>query len=113
MNKVTLGIIVVIGLVLMFIAGSYVFKKLSAPAPVNYQASVSYKKEDLNKDGKVDSVDEAIVTKQFGCQRNNPCWNKVIGKTLSGDNPIYASDLDMNGDGVIDLLDIQQMKNAE
>ena len=108
---IVLGSLVLIAFIVL--GGQYITKKFLSPAPVSNQASTYYKKEDINKDGKVDQVDEEIVRKQFGCQVRQPCWSKVIGKTLSGDNPIYASDLDLNGDNIIDLLDIQTMKNAE
>lgn len=113
MNKVMFGILGVIAVVILFFAGKYFVKKFLSPAPVSYQANTYYKKEDINKDGKVDALDEQLVIKQSGCQRNNVCWNKVIGKSISGDNPIYVSDLDLNGDGIVDLLDLQQIKTAE
>lgn len=110
-NAIWIG--VAVGLIVVIVGGYLFAKKFLAPAPVSYQASTYYKKEDINKDGKVDQVDEAIIQKHFGCQLKQPCWTTVIGKTLSGDNPIYTSDLDMNGDNIIDLLDIQQLKTAE
>ena len=103
------GAVLLLIIILIFL-GKYLVKKFLSPAPTSNQTSTTYKKEDINKDGTVDSVDEEILKKQSGCQNKQPCWNKVIGKTLSGDNPIYASDLDLNGDGIIDLLDIQRMK---
>lgn len=111
-RMVTITVVIALLCLLVYFA-SNLLKKLLAPAPTLNQASLAYKSEDINKDGQVDQADEEIVKKQFGCRPNQSCWSKVIGKTLSGDNPIYTSDLDLNKDGNIDLLDIQLMKNAE
>jgi hypothetical protein len=104
-------IFVIAALVIFF--GILIFKKLLSPAPTVNEASVTYKKEDIDKDEKVDTSDEDFVIKQLNCQKSLPCWNKVIGKTLNGDNPIYTFDLDMNADGVINQLDVDQIKNAK
>lgn len=62
--------------------------------------------EDINVDGAVTGVDQQLVNASVGCAIGDLCWNEVIGKTLEGDNPIYASDLDLNGDGAITDEDV-------
>lgn len=64
-------------------------------------APVGRRKEDINDDGVINQTDVGIVKQNTGCAGGQPCWSRVVGKTLSGDNPIYASDLDMNGDDTI------------
>lgn len=67
---------------------------------------------DINDDGVVTQVDAQLVRAQIGCTSADACWNEVIGKTLSGDNPIYTSDLDMDSDGSITENDaIEVTKN--
>lgn len=46
---------------------------------------------DVNKDGKVDITDVAIVSKAFGSTPSSPKWNPLA---------------DLNGDGVIDIGDL-------
>ncbi|MCX7996264.1 MAG: dockerin type I domain-containing protein [Patescibacteria group bacterium] len=67
----------------------------------------SRKKEDINDDGMVDQTDAGIIRQNIGCASGQTCWGGVIGKTLSGDNPIYAADLDMDGNGMIEERDVE------
>jgi hypothetical protein len=62
---------------------------------------------DINDNGIIDNTDVQIVRDHMGCKKNDLCWGDVIGKTLSGDNPIYTSDLDLNQDGIVDEQDAQ------
>lgn len=111
-KTVTISIIIaVLALSIYFVTGF--LKKILSPAPTINQSTSIYKKEDINKDEKVDQADEDIVAKQINCKKIEPCWNKVIGKTLNGDNPIYVFDLDLNNDGVIDQLDTAQVQGAK
>lgn len=64
---------------------------------------------DINDDGVVTQVDVQLVRAQIGCAAADPCWNQVIGKTLSGDNPIYASDLDIDNDQTITENDANEV----
>lgn len=66
----------------------------------------NFKTGDINDDGVTDSTDELMVQLSKGCGSGEPCWDEVVGKTLSGDNPIYARDLDLNGDGTITDADL-------
>ncbi len=82
------------------------------PSQQNYSGT-SYAIGDINQDGTVDAVDENFITTHIGCKKTDKCWNEVIGKTLSGDNPIYTSDLNLNHNGVIDQGDLDVLKSAE
>ena len=62
---------------------------------------------DINDNGTIDNTDVQMVRDNAGCKSTDDCWGQVIGKTLSGDNPIYASDLDLSPDNVIDEKDAQ------
>ena len=61
---------------------------------------------DINDDGMVTSADIDMMSRASGCVSADPCWNEVVGKTLSGDNPIYTMDMDLNKDNAIDEADI-------
>ena len=113
MNKIfTTSIIISIILLIIYFTSGFL-KKILSPAPTINQSTSIYKSEDINKDKKVDTTDEDIISKQLNCKKTESCWNKVIGKTLNGDNPIYTFDLDMNGDEKIDQLDVNQILNAK
>lgn len=62
---------------------------------------------DINDNGTIDNTDVQIVRDHIGCSKTDSCWGDVIGKTLSGDNPIYTSDLDLNSDGTVSELDAE------
>ncbi|MBI4973228.1 hypothetical protein HZC27_01325 [Candidatus Roizmanbacteria bacterium] len=68
-------------------------------------------KGDINRDGKIDAEDADLVRKASPCNHAFACWNKVVGKTKDGDNPIYASDLDLNHDDNVNELDISAMSS--
>lgn len=65
---------------------------------------------DVNDDGVVTPVDVQLVRGQIGCEEGQNCWNEIIGKTLSGDNPIYTMDLDLNNDGMITEEDANEVQ---
>jgi len=73
-----------------------------SPAPTT---GALYKTGDVNQDGKVDISDTVFFDQNAGCKKADPCWSKVVGYTLSGHNPIYASDLDLNKDGMVNSTD--------
>jgi hypothetical protein len=105
------GNIAVILLVILVIAGAigsaifFIMPKTDTPAQQIQQDSLSIGQSrptgDINDDGSVTVVDVQLVRGQIGCTSESECWNTVVGKTLSGDNPIYASDLDLDGDSAI------------
>lgn len=61
---------------------------------------------DVNDDGSVTAADIDMINGEMGCAEGQECWTKVIGKTLSGDNPIYVMDMDYSKDGSINEADI-------
>jgi hypothetical protein len=101
-----LVVIVVIGVVVFL--GSKVMRTIpttneTAPTP-------STSRGDIDRSGMVDESDRMLVRGQLGCTKTQVCWNKVIGKTRDGDNPIYTSDLDLNKDGAITQADLDLVK---
>jgi flagellin-like hook-associated protein FlgL len=62
---------------------------------------------DINDNGSFDNSDVQMVRDNIGCSIDENCWDDVIGKTLSGDNPIYTSDLDLDESKKIDEADAQ------
>jgi hypothetical protein len=62
---------------------------------------------DINDNGTIDNTDVQMVRDKIGCDFAQSCWGEVIGKTLSGDNPIYTSDLDLEKDDKIDESDVK------
>lgn len=124
MKNLLLGLIaIVLGVGIVFGVYYGVMKKSSplsqpqvaattAPLPTKTSMEVAptvtgFQKGDINHDGLVNTVDTNIIQAQFGCKSTDPCWKKVIGKTLDGDNPIYTFDIDFNKDSIIDQKDIE------
>ncbi|MFA5136482.1 MAG: dockerin type I domain-containing protein [Patescibacteria group bacterium] len=68
-------------------------------------------KGDINHDGAVDTFDADLIQNSTPCNHVDPCWNKVVGKTRDGDNPIYTSDLDLNHDDNVNELDVSAMSS--
>jgi hypothetical protein len=66
---------------------------------------------DINDDGNVDFLDSQYISTHTGCSEGDSCWSDVIDHTITGHNPIYTSDLDLNGDGVIDDSDTEVITN--
>jgi hypothetical protein len=66
---------------------------------------------DINDDGNVDYLDSQYIPTHTGCTEGDSCWSDVIDHTITGHNPIYTSDLDLNGDGVIDDSDTEVIMN--
>ena len=98
-------------LIVIIVAVVFTFKMLLKPSPSGASPqSQERSPKDINWDNKVDDLDANIIKSVLGCKKTDPCWNKVVGKTITGDNPIYASDADLNKDGVIDQKDIDFLK---
>lgn len=111
MKKIFIGLVFVLFLLVIFIiSSSFIGSRLKQMDVAPTGQTSPYKKEDINRDGRVDNTDTEIIRENLNCQKTQPCWGKVIGKTLSGDNPIYTYDLDLNGDGVISTLDMALVK---
>ena len=105
---------IVILLVFMFILGVVVlfafttlFKRNeTASQPKQQTGLATAMPGDFFRDGKVTQADITVVRTNMNCKKTDTCWNKVIGKTHDGDNPLYTSDLDTNQNGIIDEGDI-------
>lgn len=98
------SIIVVAAIIFLLNLNSNKLPAKSMPAAVTHNIA------DINRDGNVDSVDKNFIYSNMGCKKEESCWNKVVGKTSDGDNPIYASDLDLSRDGSIDQSDLNMLK---
>lgn len=108
------AVVLLVIVVIAGVVGSAIFfmmPKTAAPAQQMRQDRVSVGESrpigDINDDGSVTVVDVQLVRGQVGCTSESECWNTVVGKTLSGDNPIYTSDLDLDGDGSITDADAE------
>lgn len=104
-------IVVIIFFICISIIMSLIFFARKSPGthtatPADSSGLVPTVPGDFFRDGKVTQADIYLVQQYLSCKKGDVCWNKVVGKTHDGDNPIYTSDLDMNGDGVIDNRDI-------
>lgn len=111
------GSVLPIVVILVVIAGLAVagYMVLTKPAPTAVPAGQGGQlastglKGDVNRDGAVNEEDAELIRKASPCNHVDPCWKKVVGKTKDGDNPIYASDLDLNHDDNVNELDISAM----
>lgn len=67
---------------------------------------------DINDDGEINYLDMQLISGSLGCSQDEECWQKTIGKTVTGHNPIYVFDLDLDGNGVIDVGDEGVVENG-
>ncbi len=88
-----------------FIGGKGV--KIEGDLDVSGEITTSYAplQGDINKDGYVNSLDLKLVGEEIGCQSGQSCWTSVIGVDNLG-NKLYGSDLDLNGDDEVNVLDL-------
>lgn len=111
-NRGSIGLIVgiVVGLVL-FAGGYMAVSTLLRPSPTGSSSTTfTTSPGDIDRSGTADEEDKRLFTGQEGCAKDQPCWNQTVGKTKDGDNPIYVSDLDLNADGTISNLDLEEVK---
>ena len=105
---------IVILLVFMFVLGVVVlfalttlFKRNETTSQPKQQTGLATAiPGDFFRDGKVTQADITLVQTHLNCKKADACWNKVVGKTHDGDNPLYTFDLDMNQNGLIEAGDI-------
>ena len=103
------AVIIIVALMIIILLGVGVAGFFLKSSP---QSTPSTKlKGDINRDGGIDAEDADLVRKTSPCNHAFECWNKVVGKTKGGDNPIYASDLDLNHDDNVNELDISAMSS--
>ena len=68
--------------------------------------SYIYSSYDLNKDGRVSSLDLACVLLYVEFRSNEAAWNSLIKVVDNYGNPIYPSMCDFIEDGVVNMLDL-------
>ncbi|MCL1808820.1 MAG: right-handed parallel beta-helix repeat-containing protein [Clostridiales bacterium] len=65
-----------------------------------------YSKYDLNRDGVVDALDLGIMLLYCGFDKDSPNWGTLVKVNDSKGAGVTAQMCDVNGDGVIDMLDL-------
>ncbi|MCL1809179.1 MAG: M28 family peptidase [Clostridiales bacterium] len=65
-----------------------------------------FSKYDLNRDNKVDALDLGIMLLYCGFDKDSPAWDTLVKVNDSRGKGVTASMCDVNGDGVIDMLDL-------
>lgn len=106
MKKIFVVLLIVAVAIIAFVYFSFSSKGVPAPKKTVPQ----YAMGDLNRDGSVSAIDTELLRQNLNCSQTDPCWQKVVGKTVDGDNPIYASDLDLNRDGTLNGEDMAFVK---
>ena len=103
------GILVVI---VLLIGGWYIGSQLlrTAPSYSSTPTPAAANPADIDRSGTADESDRILVRSQLGCIKTQPCWNKTVGKTKDGDNPLYTFDLDLNHDNAITQKDVDLIK---
>ncbi len=108
------SVVIVVGIIFaLLVVGALIFggSKIFRAAPMVYLTPTpSQTIGDIDRSGTVDATDSQFVQTNLGCKKADSCWQKVIGKTRDGDNPIYVFDVDLNKDGVINQLDLDLVK---
>ncbi|MCL1810528.1 MAG: fibronectin type III domain-containing protein, partial [Clostridiales bacterium] len=66
----------------------------------------TFPKYDLNKDGKVDALDLGMVLLYCGFKSDDMEWDTLVKVLDSKGKPVTAKMCDVNGDGVVDMLDL-------
>ncbi|MCL1808996.1 MAG: hypothetical protein FWG42_04400 [Clostridiales bacterium] len=70
---------------------------------------LTWSKYDLNKDNTTDSLDLGILLLYCGFDEDSPNWDTLMKVNDSRGNGVTASMCDVNGDGLIDMLDLIDM----
>ena len=65
-----------------------------------------YSKYDLNRDGKVDSLDLGIMLLYCGFDKDDPRWDTMVKVNDTKGMGVTAGMCDVNRDGLIDMLDL-------
>jgi hypothetical protein len=71
----------------------------------------NFARGDIDDDGVVNATDIGLLEPHVGCDEASDCWGIVVGKTKTGDNPYYTSDLDLDMDGKITELDVEYVRS--
>ncbi|MCL1808237.1 MAG: dockerin type I domain-containing protein, partial [Clostridiales bacterium] len=67
---------------------------------------IAKSKYDLNRDGVVDALDLGIMLLYCGFDCDGADWDALVKVNDAWGNPVTASMCDVNGDGLIDMLDL-------
>ncbi|MCL1981938.1 MAG: dockerin type I domain-containing protein, partial [Clostridiales bacterium] len=65
-----------------------------------------FSKYDLNKDNKIDALDLGIMLLYCGFSEDSPGWDSYVKVNDTKGKGVTASMCDVNGDGIIDMLDL-------
>ncbi|MCL1809799.1 MAG: amidase family protein [Clostridiales bacterium] len=68
--------------------------------------TIARSKYDLNRDGTVDALDLGIMLLYCGFDSDSLDWGSLTKVNDAWGNPVTASMCDVNGDGLIDMLDL-------
>ncbi|MEI6133058.1 MAG: hypothetical protein WCQ41_09595 [Bacillota bacterium] len=112
MNKKASAIIIVVLVVLILLGvGGYMGSQLMKYIPSsNITPTVEVNLSDIDRSGAADESDRIMIRGQIDCIKEQPCWDKTVGKTKDGDNPLYTFDLDLDKDGTITQKDVDLVK---
>ncbi len=111
MNRKANGIVgVMIALVILGIVGFLGSRLLKGTSTETIIPTSAPNIGDIDRSGVADESDRMMIRGQMGCVKDQPCWNKTVGKTKDGDNPLYTFDLDLDKDGSITQKDIDLVK---
>ncbi|MCL1809034.1 MAG: dockerin type I domain-containing protein [Clostridiales bacterium] len=80
--------------------------KIETAEAVTIIDQLVFSKYDLNKDNKVDALDLGIMLLYCGFDNDSPNWGTLVKVNDSRGKGVTASMCDVNGDGVIDMLDL-------
>ena len=83
-------------------------RMIELPSGIGNGAATSYVYSgyDLNKDGKISSLDLACVLLYVEFRSSEPAWNTLVKVVDNYGNPIYPCACDFIDDGVINMLDL-------
>lgn len=102
-------VIIIIAAGIFFVVPMLKNMSKSNEQPEPASSASLYPHGDINQDKTANATDKFMIKGSLGCTSTQPCWNTVIGQTLSGNNPIYVHDLDLNKDNVIDQKDMDEV----
>ncbi|MCL1809858.1 MAG: dockerin type I domain-containing protein [Clostridiales bacterium] len=85
---------------------AYIDFVIEAGKATTFIDKLVYSKYDLNKDGIVDALDLGIMLLYCGFDSDSPNWATLVKVKDSRGNGVTASMCDVNGDGMIDMLDL-------
>ena len=85
---------------------SYFDSRIEADEATTNIAQRKFSKYDLNKDNKVDALDLGIMLLYCGFKETDQEWGVLVKVNDSKGEPVTAKMCDMNGDGLVDMLDL-------